>query len=97
MRGVKLGSALVLALLWLLMIVSALSVIQSSHQVRLQTNELEELRREASRLQVDWGRYLLEQSTWASFRRVDRMARETMGFQRPQPEQLVLEQDREVR
>lgn len=60
--------------LWILVVLSALGVIASTHEVRKQVNTLETLRREAAALQVEWGQYLLEQSTWAAYSRVESTA-----------------------
>lgn len=74
------GVLLATALLWLLVIASALAVVASTHQVRKQTNTLETLRREAAQLQVEWGQYLLEQSTWAAYSRVEAIATQKLGM-----------------
>jgi len=65
---------LAVAVLWAAIMVSALGVVASTHEVRKQVHALETLRREAVSLQVEWGQYLLEQSTWAAYSRVEAIA-----------------------
>lgn len=77
-------------LLWLLNIVSALAVVSVTQEVRKNIGELEQLRLESAQLKVQWGQYLLEQSTLASFSRVERQAEERLGMQIPSAEQIVL-------
>ena len=81
---------LTVAVLWLLVIASALAVVASTHQVRKHTNSLETLRREAGQLQVEWGQYLLEQSTWASYSRVEAIAAQQLGMFPATAEQIVM-------
>ena len=78
------------AVLWLLVVSSALGVIAATHEGRQRLNELEILRREAAQLQVDWGRYLLEQSTWAAFGRIEQIAVDKLDMQVPATEQIIV-------
>lgn len=81
---------LLLAALWLLALVSGLGVVASTHEVRKQVNTLETLRREASQLEVEWGRYLLEQSTWAAYSRIELIAKEKLDMIPITVEQTVM-------
>lgn len=81
---------LVVVGLWLTNIVSALAVVAVTQQVRRDTNELETLRRESADLEVQWGQYLLEQSTWASYTRVEKQAAEQLGMKVPDASQIIL-------
>jgi len=76
--------------LWLGCIVSALAVVAVTQQVRGDINQLEALRRESADLEVQWGQYLLEQSTWASYTRVEKQAAEQLGMKIPDPGQIIL-------
>lgn len=87
--GVR-GTLVIVALLWVLVVVSALLVVGVTQDVRERTSELEVLRREAAELDVQWGQYLLEQSTWASYARVEKVAREELDMLEPGPEQIIL-------
>jgi cell division protein FtsL len=78
------------ALVWIMVIVSALAVVSTTQVVRRDVNELETLRREASHQQVRWGQYLLEQSTWAAYGRVENAATSELNMVAPTPEDIVL-------
>lgn len=84
------GLLVLTAVLWVLVVVSALLVVGVTQDVRLRTGQLEVLRREAAELDVQWGQYLLEQSTWASYSRVEKIAREELDMVEPGPEQIIL-------
>ena len=66
-----------------LIVVCAFGVIQTSHACRQLYAQLQIL--EASRwyMEEDYGRLLLEQSTWASYRRIERVAERDLGMQPP--------------
>lgn len=81
---------LVVAVLWLATIASALGVVATTQVVRRDVNSLETLRREASQLQVQWGQYLLEQSTWAAYGRVEHAAVSELNMMAPTPEEMVI-------
>ena len=81
---------LVIAVLWLATLVSALGVVATTQVVRRDVNTLETLRREAAQLQVQWGQYLLEQSTWAAYGRVENAAISELNMMAPTPEEMVM-------
>jgi cell division protein FtsL len=84
------GCWLLVVSLWVANVASALAVVAVTQQVRRDTNELEELRRESAELEVQWGQYLLEQSTWASYRRVEQQAVEELNMKVPEANQIIL-------
>jgi cell division protein FtsL len=84
------GIMLIVALLWLATLGSALGVVATTQVVRRDVNSLETLRREASQLQVQWGQYLLEQSTWAAYGRVENAAVSELNMMAPTPEEIVM-------
>lgn len=67
----------------LLLVVSALAVSWSVHESRRLTNEVQRLQAEHDRLQTEWGQLLLEHSTWGSYARVERMARDKLAMTQP--------------
>ena len=81
---------LLVACLWICAIASALSVVASTQQVRRDVNQLETLRREASHLQVEWGQYLLEESTWAAYSRIEGIANKELNMMAPTTEHVVM-------
>lgn len=81
---------LLVACLWFLVVGSALLVVSSTQQVRRDVNQLETLRREASHLQVEWGQYLLEESAWAAYSRIEGIATQELNMMAPTTEHVVM-------
>jgi cell division protein FtsL len=71
------------AALLVLILVSAFAAIHSTHACRALYTELQILESSQWYLQEDYGRLLLEQSTWASHYRVERVARGDLGMTAP--------------
>lgn len=89
-QSISLQLILLLAALWLAIIVSAFSVIYVTYDTRVKFNALENLRREESQLQVVWGQYLLEESAWAAYARVERLAQEKLSMQVPATQEIIM-------
>lgn len=77
-------------LIWALVVVSALMVVGVTQDVRQRIGKLEILKRESAELDVQWGQYLLEQSTWASYVRVQREAEASLDMHVPSSEHIIL-------
>ena len=77
-------------LLIALAVVSALGVAYSVHAARRLTDRAQQLQREQARLETRWGQLLLEHSTWGSYARVERLARDELGMKLPQNDERVL-------
>ncbi|MBV1931597.1 MAG: cell division protein FtsL [Porticoccaceae bacterium] len=80
----------VMAVVWLLMLFSGLSVVYVSHQCRLLYSELAVLEQKKNGLQVAWGQYLIEESALASLHRVEVFAQQKLGMQAPVLDQIVV-------
>lgn len=76
--------------LWLLVLVSATAVVYVSHLCRQLYAELSALQQRENRLQVEWGQYLLEQSTLASLQRVEKIASEELGMRVPEIGEVIM-------
>ena len=72
----------------LLIVLSTFAVIHSTHACREMYAQLQELESSQWYLQEDYGRLLLEHSTWASHYRVEKVAAEELGMQAPALSQL---------
>ena len=59
----------------LAVLASAIAVIHTKHSGRGQFVELQHLEQQRDKLNEEWGRLLLEQSTWAGPGRVEQQAR----------------------
>jgi len=71
------------AALLVLVLVSAFATIYSTHACRALYTQLQVLESSQWYLQEDYGRLLLEQSTWASHYRVEKVARSDLGMGAP--------------
>ena len=71
-------------------VVSSVWVIKAKHQSRQLFVELEELNRERDRLQIDWGRLQLEQSTWGTHPRIESLASQRLNLATPRPDEVVV-------
>lgn len=80
----------VVAVLSSAILVSALVSVYVKHQSRKQFIYLQELTAERDQLNVDWGRLQIEQSTWATHARVERLAREELEMIIPAHQDLVM-------
>ena len=80
----------IVTLLVLLFIGSALGVVYSSFQSRQLFGDLQQQTRETTRLEEEWGRLLLEQSTWASHARIERLAKSKLGMVVPTPDSVIV-------
>lgn len=69
---------------------SAVGCIYSKHQSRALFTELQALTQERDRLKVEWGRLQIEQSTWSTHARVERLARERMRMRTPVAGEILL-------
>jgi cell division protein FtsL len=79
-----------LVLLLISVMGTALGVIVSAFENRRYLSELEVLRADARDMQVLWGQYLVEKSTWAAYGRVHDMAMNNMEMQAPRPDQITV-------
>ncbi len=86
----KILVSLLLVSLWLSSVGSAIGVVYSTYESRKATQELEELRREASGLRVISGQFLLEESSWSAYSRVEKVALGELNMVLPKTEKTVL-------
>ena len=85
--GLKFG---LLALLAAAVAATGVWVIQVEHQARQFFVELESLNRERDRLQADWGRLQLEESTWATHPLIEAIARERLNLRQVGADEITL-------
>ncbi|PPE74192.1 cell division protein FtsL [Solimonas fluminis] len=79
----KRGAMLLPMMLSVAVVTSALAVIRTKHENRALVNELEKLRGEQTRLDMEWAQLQLEEATLSHNARVDRIAREQLGMTEP--------------
>jgi cell division protein FtsL len=68
---------------------SALIVVETKHQNRTLVHELEQLRQEKARLDTEWAQLQLEEATLSHHGRIEQMARDKLGMTDPQDTQIV--------
>lgn len=74
---------LLILILGLAVFVSAIGVVWSKHNSRKLFVQLQAAQDVRDNLNVDWGRLQLEQSTWATDGRIERVARQELSMQMP--------------
>ena len=62
---------------------SALALIYTKHESRKLFIELEQLTSERDELNIEWGQLQIEQSTWATHARIEKVAIEELSLARP--------------
>ena len=70
-------------LLLSMIVVSALALITSQHQSRKLYNELQLEEARAKRFEEELARLQVEQSSWSTPSRIDKVARERLGMRTP--------------
>ena len=81
---------LALVMLWCLVLVSAVGVVWSKQQTRNQFVELQRLEKERDQLDTEWGQLRLEQSTWVTYGRIEKIAHDDLHMVVPDPTQVHL-------
>ena len=79
-----------LPLLGVLVVVSALGVVYAKHQNRKLYAELAALQKQRDAMQVEWGRLQLEQSTWATHGRIEKIARQKLNMRNVDYDKVVI-------
>lgn len=78
------------AALALLLIICAIAVVSARHQARKLFVELQQAQAQARELDIEWGRLLLEQSTWAMHSRVEVVAQHQLHMAVPDAARIHL-------
>ena len=76
-------------ILLVLAVVCALATVAANHTARKLFSELEREQARMRSLEVEWGQLQLEQSTWASPGRIEKIAREKLHMKAPGPGQTI--------
>ena len=83
------GSLLML-ILFIGVLVSAIAVSYSAHWNRLLLNSLDAELSVRDKAQAEWGRLILEQSTWTAHNRIETLATEQLKMRVPQAAEIRL-------
>lgn len=84
------STPLQVAIVWLSLVITAISVAYVSHLCREQYAELVGLEASANQMQIDYGRYLLEQSAWGSLQRIETSAIDKFSMHSPKSAEIVI-------
>jgi cell division protein FtsL len=71
-------------------LLSAFAVVYEKHESRKLFVELQALQKTQDRMDVDWDRLQLEQSTWATHGRIENIARTKLNMHIPAPNEIVI-------
>lgn len=82
--------SLILLGLFLAILVSAVAVSYNAHRSRQLLNELYGELHERDRAQAEWGRLILEQSTWTAHNRIETLASEQLQMRIPDAAEVRL-------
>ena len=88
--GLTGSAAWLLFFLLVLVLVSGLLVVRTTHQNRFAFNELQELKDEAVALDVAWGQLLIEQSTFGVEGRIEQKAAAQLDMRVPDIADIVM-------
>ena len=73
---------------------SAVALVYTKHESRKLFIELETLARERDELDIEWGQLQIEQSTWATHARIEKVAAQELKLTRPDTSEIyVIEQE----
>ncbi|MEW5757020.1 MAG: cell division protein FtsL [Pseudomonadota bacterium] len=84
------SARLVMMFLILVVFGSAVGAVYVKHQSRKLFVELQGLQAERDRLDVEWARLQIEQSTWATHVRVENLARTRLDMALPNNQEVVI-------
>lgn len=81
---------LIIAVLILVVLSSALAVVNAKHQSRKLFVQLNELQQQRDAMNVEWGQLQLELSTWATNGRIEQLARHRLRMTNVDFDQVVI-------
>jgi cell division protein FtsL len=83
------GKLLLSLILLIITFVSAISVVYVKHYNRKLFVEVQQLEKQRDEMEVEWGKLQLEQSTWATHARIERIAREKLQMVTPKTDDVI--------
>ena len=72
------GKVLLIMILLIVTFVSAISVVYVKHYNRKLFVEVQQLEKQRDDMEIEWGKLQLEQNTWATHSRIERIAKEKL-------------------
>lgn len=86
----KAQPVLLLMVFAIVCVISAIALVYTKHKSRDLFVELEQLTRTRDELNIEWGQLQIEQSTWATHGRIERVALEELELIRPKSTEIYL-------
>lgn len=83
------GKVLIVMILFVTNVATGVGVVYSKHSMRKSFIELQSMQNNFDELQIEWGRFQLEQSAWSTHGRVEKIAREKLNMGLVHQERLV--------
>jgi len=74
----------------LVCVLSAMALVYTKHESRRLFVELETLTNERDQLNIEWGQLQIEQSTWATHARIEKVATDDLSLERPDPSDIFV-------
>ena len=74
----------------LVCVLSSIALVYTKHQSRKLFVELEALTHERDELNIEWGQLQIEQSTWATHARIERVATDDLSLERPKSSDIFV-------
>ncbi len=71
-------------------VLSSMALVYTKHDSRKLFVELEALTHERDELNIEWGQLQIEQSTWATHARIERVATEDLALERPETSEIYI-------
>lgn len=69
---------------------SSMALVYTKHESRKLFVDLETLTHERDELNIEWGQLQIEQSTWATHARIERVATEDLALERPETSEIYV-------
>jgi len=76
-------------LIFVLILITAYSVITIRHENRLIFAHLQELEKKKNQLQAEWGRLMLEKATWSMHYNIVDDAKDRLNMKTPTPDDII--------
>lgn len=83
------GKLIIIVILFIANVATGVGVVYSKHSMRKSFIELQSMQNNFDELQIEWGRFQLEQSAWSTHGRVEKIAREKLNMGLVHEERLV--------
>jgi len=71
-------------------VLSSMALVYTKHESRKLFVDLEALTHERDELNIEWGQLQIEQSTWATHARIERVATEELALERPETSEIYV-------